>query len=143
MNRKHTRFVQDYLNRRGFEAGPVDGINGSQTQNAIAKFQQNMGIEPTGQLTENLIEKIRGWDKKDFANIIEAPGELQSSQGLDKRSTTPQSITPDWAFGARRIAIFPGFGRAIHDTPASRPTGHGARRIAIFPGFGRAIHDTP
>lgn len=42
------RAVQTELNRKGFDAGPVDGVFGRRTREAIAKFQERNGLPTTG-----------------------------------------------------------------------------------------------
>lgn len=44
------RNVQQQLNEKGVKAGPVDGIWGPKTQQGVRQFQQNQGLEATGQL---------------------------------------------------------------------------------------------
>jgi peptidoglycan hydrolase-like protein with peptidoglycan-binding domain len=45
------RALQERLRSLGFYTGGVDGIWGQSTQNAVSQFQQNRGLQPTGQLT--------------------------------------------------------------------------------------------
>ncbi|MVA98494.1 peptidoglycan-binding protein [Nitratireductor sp. CAU 1489] len=52
------RAVQDILNKRGFNAGPADGIMGAKTQTAIAAYQAEQGMEPTGQINEALVRSL-------------------------------------------------------------------------------------
>ncbi|WP_127595659.1 peptidoglycan-binding protein [Nitratireductor alexandrii] len=52
------RAVQDILNKRGFNAGPADGIMGAKTQSAIAAYQAEQGMEPTGQINEALVRSL-------------------------------------------------------------------------------------
>lgn len=42
------QLLQKTLNKLGYDAGEVDGIFGEQTENALKRFQQDNGIEPTG-----------------------------------------------------------------------------------------------
>lgn len=44
------RNVQDKLRAKGIDAGPVDGIWGPRTHAGLREFQQNQGLETTGQL---------------------------------------------------------------------------------------------
>lgn len=46
------RGVQQRLNNLGFDCGPVDGMMGPLTQAALARFQDYMNIEPTGELDD-------------------------------------------------------------------------------------------
>jgi TPR repeat protein len=52
-------FVQHALNRRGFDAGPVDGINGARTRAAIRRYQSAEGLSVDGQVTRDLLERLR------------------------------------------------------------------------------------
>lgn len=42
--------VQEKLSEQGYDVGPVDGIFGPKTQQALRKFQQDKGVQPTGQI---------------------------------------------------------------------------------------------
>ena len=44
--------AQTRLRGAGFDAGPVDGVLGPQTTNAIRKYQQSQGLPLTGELDE-------------------------------------------------------------------------------------------
>ncbi len=44
------RAVQGRLRETGFYRGPMDGVWGPETQQAIARFQQSRGLEPNSQL---------------------------------------------------------------------------------------------
>ena len=49
--RTQNRAVQEALNRRGFNAGSVDGVVGPRTRAAISAFQTSLGAPVTGTLT--------------------------------------------------------------------------------------------
>ena len=51
--------VQRELLSAGYYKGPVDGVNGRRTRQAIAAYQQAMGLAADGQPTNDLIEHIR------------------------------------------------------------------------------------
>jgi peptidoglycan hydrolase-like protein with peptidoglycan-binding domain len=42
--------VQDALNKKGFDSGPVDGVVGPKTREAVRRFQDSYGIKATGQI---------------------------------------------------------------------------------------------
>lgn len=56
--RKAVSDLQQLLNERGYDAGPVDGMIGQKTRSAIIAFQRDAGLEPTGEVNEALIEKL-------------------------------------------------------------------------------------
>jgi formate hydrogenlyase subunit 3/multisubunit Na+/H+ antiporter MnhD subunit len=51
--------VQLHLNDLGYEAGPVDGLVGPRTRSAIRRFQQDQGADRTGDVTFDLLGRIR------------------------------------------------------------------------------------
>ena len=51
--------VQRELMSAGYYKGPVDGVNGRKTRQAIAAYQQAMGLEADGTPTTDLAEHIR------------------------------------------------------------------------------------
>jgi hypothetical protein len=50
--------VQVELQRRGYYGGPVDGDIGPQTSAAIAKYQKDNGLPPTGQINQALLKSL-------------------------------------------------------------------------------------
>jgi localization factor PodJL len=52
------RNIQAMLNKSGYEAGAPDGIMGQKTQAAIAAFQKDNGMEPTGSIDEPLVRAL-------------------------------------------------------------------------------------
>ena len=52
------REVQEALNARGFEAGPVDGILGAGTRAAIEAYQRDAGLSVTGELDTALLTSL-------------------------------------------------------------------------------------
>lgn len=62
----NVKLVQSLLNRIGFNAGPVDGIFGRQTQLAVQAFQRSYGLVPDGVVgpaTWAAMERfLRGYD---------------------------------------------------------------------------------
>ncbi len=58
--RARVRRAQTALTVRGYDVGPVDGINGPRTGAAIRAFQSDQGLAPDGRVTSGLIEKLDG-----------------------------------------------------------------------------------
>lgn len=50
--------VQEKLSQQGYEVGPVDGIFGPKTQQALRKFQEDKGVQPTGQIDEQTMAAL-------------------------------------------------------------------------------------
>jgi len=53
------RFAQVTLGELGFEAGPVDGLFGPRTRQALSAYQAKAGIETDGALTAEVVEKLK------------------------------------------------------------------------------------
>jgi Putative peptidoglycan binding domain len=51
--------VQDSLARRGYYAGPVDGVVGSGTRSAIREFQRDNGLPVTGRIDSQLVQALQ------------------------------------------------------------------------------------
>jgi hypothetical protein len=56
------RRVQESLKSQGQNPGPIDGIMGSRTHQAIRQFQKAEGLEQTGTLDEATLQKL-GYDR--------------------------------------------------------------------------------
>ncbi|MDH3633625.1 MAG: peptidoglycan-binding protein [Gammaproteobacteria bacterium] len=52
------RKLQQALNTKGYQAGPVDGIYGARTTQAVRKYQQDSKIPGNGELTIELVEAL-------------------------------------------------------------------------------------
>lgn len=50
--------VQVELKRKGYYGGTIDGAIGPSTQKAIAKYQSDNGLPPTGQINEALLKSL-------------------------------------------------------------------------------------
>lgn len=51
--------VQRLLNQLSYQAGPVDGIAGPRTSAALARYQIDHGLVPTGSLTDETLASLR------------------------------------------------------------------------------------
>jgi peptidoglycan hydrolase-like protein with peptidoglycan-binding domain len=52
------RQVQEQLKQKGHEVGPVDGIMGPQTKDALKEFQQKEGIQASGELDQQTLQAL-------------------------------------------------------------------------------------
>ena len=50
--------VQERLKELGYDPGPVDGILGGKTKNAIISFQKDNGLNENGKIDENTLNKL-------------------------------------------------------------------------------------
>ena len=56
--KKAVENIQTALNKQGYDAGNPDGVMGGKTKAAIAQFQQDSGMEPTGVIDETLARTL-------------------------------------------------------------------------------------
>jgi peptidoglycan hydrolase-like protein with peptidoglycan-binding domain len=52
------RSVQQSLEAKGIDVGPVDGIWGPKTHQALQQFQEKQGLDATGQLNARTLEAL-------------------------------------------------------------------------------------
>jgi localization factor PodJL len=52
------RTIQALLIDRGFDPGPADGVAGPMTYDAVRAFQRMIGVEPTGEINDALLEAL-------------------------------------------------------------------------------------
>jgi membrane-bound lytic murein transglycosylase B len=60
LSRQDIEDMQRLLTAKGFDAGPVDGMVGSQTREAIRGFQKAAGLPADGYPSFGLLERLRG-----------------------------------------------------------------------------------
>ena len=56
--KKAVQNIQAILNKHGYEAGNADGVMGGKTKAAIAQFQKDNGMQPTGEVNEELVRTL-------------------------------------------------------------------------------------
>ncbi|MBF8221826.1 peptidoglycan-binding protein [Halomonas sp. 328] len=65
--------VQRELNRLGYQAGPVDGLMGTRSRNAIRDFQGTVGLAQDGQATPALLARLRQTGREPAATASPVP----------------------------------------------------------------------
>jgi len=50
--------VQQSLSQQGYYNGPIDGDIGPGSSNAIANYQSDHGLTPTGQINDPLLQSL-------------------------------------------------------------------------------------
>jgi len=73
--------AQVALARRGFSAGPIDGLNGSQTRAALRAFQRKLGLAITGDLNEATLAQLT-LNGPLYTNVLVSATDLASLQPL-------------------------------------------------------------
>jgi N-acetylmuramoyl-L-alanine amidase len=106
--------LQTLLNRLGFDCGRVDGIFGPLLVRAISEFQTNMGIEPNGICTPELVVVM----KRMASQSGEGPGVAVVRESIDLSAVDARD--------AARIAVgyFPGVAALAHALSARAKSLH-------------------
>ena len=52
------RLIQELLIARGYDPGPADGMEGPRTRDAVAQFQQSIGIQPNGEPSQAVLDAL-------------------------------------------------------------------------------------
>ncbi len=58
LTRAQTRMLQQSLNSGGLNAGPVDGIMGAKTRDALQKYQSQNGLNASGQVDRQTLAAL-------------------------------------------------------------------------------------
>ena len=61
--KKAIRNIQAILNKNGFDTGKPDGVMGAKTVTAIKAFQTSIGEQPTGQVSDKLVNALLARNK--------------------------------------------------------------------------------
>ena len=87
-NKQHSldnlKDIQTFLNCNGFNPGPIDGLAGSRTTNAIVSFQKTVGLTADGVVGPATKQAMRGYSSVSFTFTGSgwghgAPNSLRSS----------------------------------------------------------------
>jgi peptidoglycan hydrolase-like protein with peptidoglycan-binding domain len=78
-----TRQLQQALNSRGFDAGPVDGVYGQRTRQAVMDYQRANNMEATGRPSQQLMSSlnISSSSTRNMAQGTGATGSRSSRDG--------------------------------------------------------------
>ena len=58
--------IQTFLNCNGFNPGPIDGLEGNRTTNAIISFQKTVGLSGDGVVGPATKQAMRGYSSVSF-----------------------------------------------------------------------------
>jgi len=77
LTRAQTRMLQQALNSGGLDAGPVDGIMGEKTKQALQKYQSQKGLNASGQV-----------DRQTMAALLSERGKSGAAGGMDRQTAS-------------------------------------------------------
>lgn len=92
--------IQMQLGKEGFDPNRVDGIWGPETSQALQNFQRTKGIEPTGTLTLETMEKLGRIDAISGKQGQQDQGGQKLTQEAEQAGGAPVYIGPN---GVRQI----------------------------------------
>ena len=81
--------VQEKLNSAGYDAGPVDGMLGPQTEQALTAFQNEKGLQASGQLDSQTLAALE-IDGSDSTSSSSSGGSA-SAGSSSERTAEPAS----------------------------------------------------
>lgn len=58
-SQEQNREAQELLTELGYDPGPIDGLIGAKTRAAVRKAQEHFGVTPTGEISADLLEKLK------------------------------------------------------------------------------------
>ncbi len=87
--------VQSILNERGYDCGTPDGIVGSHTAEAVANYQTDNGLEPSGDINEELLGSLGISNEQDTSGVPGIPVEVFLSRYNSAISTYNQIAERD------------------------------------------------
>jgi peptidoglycan hydrolase-like protein with peptidoglycan-binding domain len=85
LNRQQIRHIQIALNKKGFNAGHVDGIWGPHTRTALRDFQKRHSMQANGRIDNQVLSAL-GVNASHFASTA------QSNQKRPSSKTQPSTV---------------------------------------------------
>ena len=123
LTRSARRRIQSGLAIAGFDPGPVDGVFGSRTRQAIRQWQSQVGVSPTGYLTSNgagLLEALAE-EVGNAPAVADAVDGARADPGLTVPSEVVASVervdsdpAPALGLTGRWLGRIEGFGRRYY-----------------------------
>jgi peptidoglycan hydrolase-like protein with peptidoglycan-binding domain len=105
--------AQDRLKAAGFDPGPLDGVLGQRTREALRRYQASQGLPATGQLDEATRQALMRRDLRQTAREVTPESWLKAPPGGDFKKLSSLAQLPDY---------FPGLGTLYVD-PTTLPAG--------------------
>ncbi|MGM0702891.1 MAG: peptidoglycan-binding protein [Pseudomonadota bacterium] len=110
--------IQRELNRLGFEAGPVDGLMGTRSRNAIRDYQGTVGLAQDGRPTTALLARLRQAGREPAASAPEEEPARAKRVALDDAfSDGDFRHDPPWTVLSGSFAIDDGGLRSTVEKP--------------------------
>lgn len=130
-NSQTVRAAQQALKSKGFDPGPIDGIDGPRTEAATRDYQQHESLTADGRLGPKTLDSLQINEKTANGNFHEAGGTLTNSysQGGSDVAKGSKGLGKEVAHG-NVVQGAKDFGKGV---------GHGVEKMAV--GTGHAAKD--
>jgi|CXWL01.1.fsa_nt_gi hypothetical protein len=89
---KDIHYLQRILTLKGMYTGPIDGIAGPETNNAIRLYKKQIGWHVTNQISDLLIERLREEEKSISPNTNHKPDQSNSLGNEEKLAALAQEL---------------------------------------------------
>jgi peptidoglycan hydrolase-like protein with peptidoglycan-binding domain len=125
------RAAQEALKSKGFDPGPIDGIDGPRTREATRDYQKHESLTADGRLGAKTLDSLQISEKTASGNFHEAGGTLTNSYGQGGR---------DVANGSKGLGKEVAHGNVVQGAKDfGKGVGHGVTKMAV--GTGHAAKD--
>jgi len=92
LDRQKIRNVQSALRKKGFDAGPANGVLGDKTKEAVRKFQDRFGIKASGEIDNQTLFALGITDSKPASAATEPP---EKKEPAAKKTTAREPAARD------------------------------------------------
>lgn len=100
-SREDVRWVQSRLNALGHDAGPVDGLMGPKTREAVRQFQRVAGLGMDGRIGDELVAAIKAHAEAERSSRVAAGSSAGSFNGV-RVAPQRQRVADPSSLGTRR-----------------------------------------
>ena len=93
LDKEHVKMAQEALKNKGHDPGPIDGVVGPKTREAVKQFQSASGLKETGRLDAQTAQKLgvdKGGAPKEARESKEPAGKEPSAKGKAESSSIPR-----------------------------------------------------
>jgi len=116
--------IQKRLQELGYSPGPIDGIAGRKTRAAIRRFQNNIGLLETGEISGDLLQVLINSENNNRTDITvktkpeyftegSTKVELLQIQGKPDSKNTSSHYVEKWLYGISTVTISKKSGRVV------------------------------
>lgn len=92
-SKEEIKELQEWLNDNNYDAGPVDGLYGKETAQAVKQFQKDAGLTADGDAGKKTIRAMEKWIAKPKVPMnpfmVNAKTRQQSNKKIDKPAVPP------------------------------------------------------